>query len=355
MDSVREIADSIVDCVGQTPLVRLNRLFANSGISVLAKLEMMNPGGSMKDRPARYIIEHGLRSGVINADTHLIESTSGNLGIGLAMMAKTYGLQFTCVVDPKITKTNLEIIKQFGANIDMVTEPDEQGGYLKTRINRVQELLKTTPNAHWINQYGNELNWKAHYYGAGSEIVEQVDGPIDYLVCAVSTTGSILGFSRKVREAFPNVKVIAVDAVGSVIFGTPAGPRELPGIGASRVPELFTPQEIDEVVHVNDMESVKGCRELLEYEGIFAGGSSGSIIAAIRKIVPAIPKSSRVVTVLPDRGDRYLDTVYNEEWVERLYMKNSQDHTLGAFNNEPRSFYFISEQGRYHGTGRSIL
>jgi 2,3-diaminopropionate biosynthesis protein SbnA len=311
-------------------MVRLNRLFAGSGSSVLAKLEMMNPGGSMKDRPARYIIEHGLRSGIITADTHLIESSSGNLGIGLAMIAKTYGLRFTCVVDPKITKTNLEIIKQYGGNIDMVMKQDEQGGYLKTRIHRVQELLMTVPNAYWINQYGNELNWKAHYYGAGSEIVQQVDGPIDYLVCAVSTTGSILGFSRRVREAFPQVKVIAVDAVGSVIFGTPAGPRELPGIGASRVPELFSPQEIDEVVHVNDWESVKGCQALLNYEGIFAGGSSGSLIAAIQKVIPKIPCSSRIVTVLPDRGDRYLDTVYDEEWVKRLCCKHPQDTTIGA-------------------------
>ncbi|MFC4766600.1 2,3-diaminopropionate biosynthesis protein SbnA [Effusibacillus consociatus] len=312
------VADSIVACVGRTPLVRLKRLFEDSGVNVLAKLEMMNPGGSMKDRPARYIIEQGLRDGTIHSGTHLIESTSGNLGIGLAIMAKLYGLQFTCVVDPKITKTNLNIIKQLGANIDMVTEPDEQGGYLKTRIKRVKELVQKIPGGYWINQYANELNWKAHYHGAGSEIVEQVDGSVDYLVCAVSTTGSILGFSRRIREEFPDVKVIAVDAAGSVIFGALPGPRELPGIGASRVPELLSPGEIDEVIYVNDLESVKGCQDLLAFEGIFAGGSSGSVIAAIQKILPQIPPGSRVVTVLPDRGDRYLDTVYDEEWVRKL-------------------------------------
>lgn len=315
------MSDSIVDCVGNTPLVSLKRLFGGSGIEVLAKLELMNPGGSMKDRPAKYIIERGLREGRFDAGTHLIESTSGNLGIGLSMVAKVYGMRFTCVVDPKITRTNLSILKQMGANIDMVSEPDEQGGYLHTRIKRVQQLLTEVPHSYWINQYANEMNWQAHYHGAGSEIIEQVDGPIDYVICAVSTTGSILGIARRIREAHPNVKVIAVDAVGSVIFGTPSGPRELPGIGASRVPELYAPEEIDQAVHVTDLESVRGCRDLLQTEGIFAGGSSGSIIAAIQKIAGDLPKGSRVVTILPDRGDRYLDTVYDDQWVARCEEK----------------------------------
>jgi 2,3-diaminopropionate biosynthesis protein SbnA len=313
------ISSSIVDCVGQTPLVHLKRLFADR--KVYAKLEMMNPGGSMKDRPARYIIERGLRDGTFHEGTHLIESTSGNLGIGLAMAAKIYGLKFSCVVDPKITPTNLKILKQFGAQIEMVTEKDEYGSYLHTRIRRVKELLETIPNAYWINQYANAWNWQAYYHSVGREIIEQVDGPVDYLICAVSTTGSILGCSRRVREKFPHVKVIAVDAVGSVIFGAPPAPRELPGIGASRVPELVSPGEIDEVVYVDDLESAQGCRDLLAHEGIFAGGSSGSVIAAIRKIIHVIPPHSRIVTVLPDRGDRYLDSVYDDQWMENLSRK----------------------------------
>lgn len=312
------LSDSIVACVGNTPLVHLKRLFPQREVEVLAKLELMNPGGSMKDRPARYIIEQGLKDGTIHKGTHLIESTSGNLGIAISMIARVHGLTFTCVVDPKITKTNLNIIKQLGANIEMVHEPDDQGGYLKTRIKRVQELLASTPDAYWINQYANERNWKAYYEGTAREIVEQANGPIDYLVMAVSTTGSILGTARRIREAYPRVKVIAVDAVGSVIFGAPPAPRELPGIGSSRVPELLRREEIDEVVYVNDLESVAGCRELLASEGIFAGGSSGSVIAAIQKIIPSLPAASRVVTILPDRGERYLDSVYDEAWVQKL-------------------------------------
>ncbi|TCP68339.1 2,3-diaminopropionate biosynthesis protein SbnA [Baia soyae] len=317
-DWVPPIMGSYIDGIGHTPLVRLCSLFKETNICLYAKLEMLNPGGSMKDRPARYIIEQGLRDGTFQPDTHLIESTSGNLGIGLALVAQFYGLPFTCVVDPKITKTNLHMLGCLGAQIDMVHEPDEHGGYLQTRIRRVQELVEKIPNSSWINQYANPLNWQAHYYGTGNEIVKQIDGPIDYLVCAVSTTGSILGISRRVRETFPDVKVIAVDAVGSVIFGTPSLPRELPGIGASRVPELFTPDEIDQVIHINDRESVEGCYRLLERERIFAGGSSGSIVAALQKLVPRLPNHSRVVTVLPDRGERYLDSVYDKEWVSKL-------------------------------------
>lgn len=312
------VADSILDCIGQTPLVRLSSLFGAKGPSVYAKLEMMNPGGSMKDRPARYIIEQGLRDGTITPQTHLIESTSGNLGIGLALAAKRYGLKFTCVVDPKITSTNLRMITYLGANVDMVSEADEHGSYLQSRIRRVKELASQDPAGYWINQYANPLNWKAHYHGAGQEIVEQLNGRIDVLVCAVSTTGSILGISRRVKEANPQARIVAVDAVGSVIFGTPSKPRELPGIGANRVPELFSPGEIDQVIHVDDRESVLGCRKLLEREGIFAGGSSGSLVAALEKLLPTLSANANVVTVLPDRGERYLDTVYDEQWVGQL-------------------------------------
>ena len=178
--------------------------------------------------------------------------------------------------------------------------------------------MQETPHGYWTNQYANPLNWQAHYYGTGDEIVNQLDAPVDYLVLAVSTTGTLLGIARRLRMAFPHIRVIAVDAVGSIIFGQPSGPREIPGIGSSRVPELFCPDEIDDVVYVNDYEAALGCRLLLEREGIFAGGSSGAIVAALSKLVPVLPPLSRVVTVFPDRGERYLDLVYDDRWLEKI-------------------------------------
>ncbi|WP_309568586.1 2,3-diaminopropionate biosynthesis protein SbnA [Paenibacillus sp. sptzw28] len=315
------VKNSVAECVGTTPLVRLNRMFPQSHIEVIAKLEYMNPGGSMKDRPARFIIEEGFKSGTINQGTHIIESTSGNLGVALAMMARIYGLSVTCVVDPKIAPTNLNIMKQMGANIAMVEERDDQGGYLQTRIKRVQQLLQKEPNAFWINQYANDNNWRAHYEGTGSEIAESLEYA-DILVAGVSTSGSIMGTSRRMREKFAKLRVVAVDAVGSIIFGSPAGPRELPGIGASRVPELLNRSEIDEVIHVGDRDSAEGCRELLLSEGIFAGGSSGSVVAAIQRLIPTLePRADRpirIVTLFPDRGDRYMDLVYDDRWVQGL-------------------------------------
>ncbi|MFC4075651.1 2,3-diaminopropionate biosynthesis protein SbnA [Salinithrix halophila] len=312
------VKKSVLDCVGNTPLVSLDRLFPDPGFHVIAKLELMNPGGSMKDRPARFIIQQGLKNGTIPPDAHIIESSSGNLGVAIAMTAKVYGLKFTCVVDPKTTKTNVNILRQLGANVEIVQEPDDQGGYLKTRIQRVKELLHTIPDSFWINQYANDLNWQSHYYGTAKEMAEQLEEPVDVFFAPVSTSGSILGCARRLREKFPHIRIVAVDAVGSVIFGGKPGKRELPGIGSSRVPELLNPDEIDDVVYVSDREAVEGCRSLLGKEGIFAGGSSGSVVAAIRKTLPKLSHPCRVLTLFPDRGDRYLDMVYDDEWVAGL-------------------------------------
>jgi N-(2-amino-2-carboxyethyl)-L-glutamate synthase len=312
------IHDSVIGCVGSTPMVRLNRCFPEPDVEVLAKLEMLNPGGSMKDRPARFIIEQGLADGTLRPGMRLVESTSGNLGIALAMAAGVHGLSFTAVVDPKTSPANLRLLELFGADVEMVTDRDAAGGYLHSRVRRARELVESLPNATQINQYANELNWRAYHETAGEEILDAVDGPLDYLVAAVSTTGSIQGIARRLREDHPNLKVVAVDAVGSVIFGAPAGPRQIPGFGASRVPEIYDPAEIDDVLHVADAESTAGCRRLLATEKVFAGGSSGAVIAGVEHLISRLEGPARIVTVLPDRGERYLDLVYDDEWVANL-------------------------------------
>ncbi len=312
------IHDSVLDCVGSTPMVRLDRCFPEPHAEVLAKLEMLNPGGSMKDRPARYIVEQGLRDGSLRPGMRLVESTSGNLGIALAMAASLHGLSFTAVVDPKTSPANLRLLELFGADVDMVTEPDDSGGYLHTRVRRARELVTSTSGAVLVNQYANDRNWRSYHDTAGEEILRAVDGPIDYLVAAVSTTGSIQGIARRLRQDNPHLKVVAVDAVGSVIFGAQAGPRQLPGFGASRVPEILDRDEIDEVVHVADAESVAGCRRLLTTEKIFGGGSCGAVVTGLEHLVSRLEQPARIVTLLPDRGERYLDLVYDDEWAAGL-------------------------------------
>lgn len=326
------ILDSILDGVGGTPIVRLSRLFRDSRCEVMAKMELCNPGGSVKDRPARYIVERGLSDGSIPCNAHIIESSSGNLAIALAMVCRLRGLRFTAVVDPKISPTNLEIIRCYGGNIELVTEKDRRGGYLETRIERVNQMLGERPGTVWINQYANERNWQSHYHGEGEEILRDLDRPVDYLVLGVSTSGTLHGIARRLREAWPNLKVVAVDAAGSVLFGAPPCPRELPGIGASRVPELLRREEIGEVIHVDDYESAVACRELVNHEGIFAGGSSGSVIAAIQRLCAHLNNAARILTILPDRGERYLDTVYNDEWLSRMrdsHLARNPERSLG--------------------------
>ncbi|WP_445116084.1 2,3-diaminopropionate biosynthesis protein SbnA [Acinetobacter sp. WZC-1] len=321
------IHENILECIGNTPLIKLSRLFPERSMTVLAKMEMLNPGGSIKDRPALYMINEGLKAGIIKKGSHIVESSSGNLAIALAIACKIHQLKFTAVVDPKIASANLHMLKLYKANIEMVTEKDENGGYLKTRINTVKKLCEKLPDAVWINQYANPDNWKSHYFGEAEEIIRQMDGKPDYLVVGASTSGTIMGVSRRLKEEFPDLKIIAVDIVGSVLFGGTSGPRDIPGIGASAVPALLSPEEIDHVIYVDDYESALGCRELLEHEGIFAGGSSGSSVSAIKKLIPGIAEGSCVLTLLPDRGDRYLDLIYQDEWFEMVRHKHfSQQH-----------------------------
>jgi cysteine synthase A len=308
------VSASIIECIGSTPLVRLRRLF-NDGPQVYGKLELLNPGGSVKDRPARYIIERGIRDGTIEPGSTIVESSSGNFGIALAMAARIYELSFVCVVDPRIAPLNLRILKQLGARIEMVTEPDPYGGYLHTRLARVHELVRELPGAYWIDQYANELNARCHYDGIGSEIVEALGERVDVFVAAVSTTATLLGASRRLRDEWPDVRVVAVDAQGSVIFGGQPSRRDLPGIGSSRRPELLNEAEVDDVIYVDDHDSALGCRDLLLGEGILAGGSSGAVIAAVQRLVPHLARDARVVAVLPDRGERYMDLVYDDDWV----------------------------------------
>jgi N-(2-amino-2-carboxyethyl)-L-glutamate synthase len=309
---------SVMSCVGRTPLVELRRQFPPPGPVVIAKLELMNPSGSMKDRSACYIVERGLSDGTIHPHSHLVESTSGNFGIALAMAARVYDLTLTCVVDPKTASANLRILRSLGARVELVAEPDEHGCYLQHRLRRVAELCESLPGSVWVNQYGNQLSWQAHYHGTAAEILADLDRPLDCLVVPVSTTGTILGLARRLRCDFPALRVIAVDARGSVIFGGRPGPRYLPGLGAGRSPELLAAEEIDEVVYVSDREAVAGCRALAASEGILAGGSSGAVVAAVARLRPALPADFQVLTVLPDRGDRYLDLVYDDAWVDAL-------------------------------------
>lgn len=315
------VSNQVLSRVGNTPIIRLEACW-NSNIHLFSKLEFYNPTGSVKDRAASYIINKLLESGEIDKDTTMIESTSGNFGIALAAYCKRSGLRFIAVVDPHITPVNEMLIKSYGAEIIKVTEPDENGGYLLSRISKVKSLREEIENSYWVNQYGNPYNAEAYYYSLGEELCRRFER-LDYLFMGVSSGGTITGVSRRVKEKFPDARIIAVDIIGSVIFGNPPKKRFIPGIGSSLVPDILKSAKIDDVVMVDEVETIKMCHELLHKCFIFAGGSSGSVIAAVKKYFreKKLKKSIDVVTVFPDRGERYTNTIYNKEWCEAFFRK----------------------------------
>jgi N-(2-amino-2-carboxyethyl)-L-glutamate synthase len=316
---MRAMNKGILSAIGNTPLVQLTKVFPDLRFRLYAKLEALNPGGSMKDRPAFRILSEGLASGEIRRDTVIIESSSGNMGIGLAQACSCLGLKFICVVDPKTTAQNIRLLEAYGAQVDRVTEPDARTGeFLQARLNRVRALLASTRNGFWPNQYANLNNARAHHQTM-REIVTELGGRVDLLLCATSTCGTLRGCSEYARQQELPTRIIAVDAVGSVIFGSPPAKRLLPGHGAAVRPALYQADLADRVVHVTDLECITGCRLLARREAILAGASSGAVIMAVDRLRRTVPDGAVCVVILADRGERYLDTVYSDEWVEEHF------------------------------------
>jgi 2,3-diaminopropionate biosynthesis protein SbnA len=311
---------SILAAIGRTPLIHLRKVFPQAGFRLFGKLEALNPGGSIKDRAAFEVLTGALRSGAIGPETVVIESSSGNMGIGLAQVCRYHGLRFICVVDPKTAEQNLKVLKAYGADIDYVSEPDPATGeFLQARINRVQDLLRQIENSFWPNQYANPNNPAAHYRTTMAEIAKALDGKIDFLFVATSTCGTIRGCGEYVRDRGLPTRIVAVDAVGSRIFADLKAKRLIPGLGAAMRPPLCDLSLIAEYVHVNDLDCVVGCRRLVDREAILAGGSSGGVMAAVDKLQDRIPPGTNCVAILPDRGERYLDTIFSDDWVREHF------------------------------------
>ncbi|HEX3045782.1 MAG TPA: 2,3-diaminopropionate biosynthesis protein SbnA [Bacillota bacterium] len=316
------VYQNLFDTIGNTPLLKLksNDL---AEVNLYLKLEFYNPTGSAKDRAAAYIINKLLHLKEINQETILIESSSGNFGISLSAYCKAKGLQFCCIIDPNISATNEALIRNLGARVFKVMEPDPNGGYLLNRIAKVKELVTAIPNSYWVNQYGNPYNAEAYYQTLGEELCNELD-PIDYVFIGVSSGGTITGVSQKIKTRFPQAKIIAVDIEGSVIFGGAPKKRYIPGIGSSMVPSIIRFAKIDEVVTIDEKSTVEMCNELVQKYSIFAGGSSGSVFAAVKKYFRGQKTQTKpnVIAIFPDRGDRYINTVYNEKWCNEVLFQS---------------------------------
>lgn len=307
----------ILAAVGNTPSLKLTALSREWGLELYGKMELLNPGGSAKDRPALRMIREAWRAGAIRPGGTIVESSSGNMAISLAMIGGCLGLQVICVVDPRTTNANLAILRALGAKIDLVEQPDPATGeFLPARLARVQQLVAEIPGSFWPNQYANRNNVLAHYHTTMPEIVHQLQ-TVDYVFCAVSTCGTLRGLSEYARDHGLPTQFVAVDAEGSAIFGGNGGKRHFPGLGAGIVPPFCEPGLAHRVIHVTDREILAGCRELAEKEALLAGASSGAVIAAIRRVREELPRGTVCAAILHDKGERYMDTVFSEDWARR--------------------------------------
>ncbi|WP_318312606.1 2,3-diaminopropionate biosynthesis protein SbnA [Flagellimonas crocea] len=310
----KDIYNNILDTVGNTPLVQINRK-NNDGRAVFIKMEGLNPGGSMKDRTSNLIISEMLRKKEISPGGTIIESSSGNMAIGLAQACLFHGLDLIVVVDINLNPHTRKLLRAYGAEVVTIYEPHPEGGFLAARLKKVNELLDQVPNSVWSNQYQNPNNPGA-YQTTMKEIMQVLDNDLDYLFVATSTCGSLMGCMDYVKAKGLKTKIIAVDAVGSVLFGDKAGKRKIPGHGAGVASHFLNRDNVFDVIHVSDLECVQGCRKLLAQEAILPGGSSGGIFYAYEKYKHRLPQNSRSVLLFADRGERYLDTVYSPEWVK---------------------------------------
>lgn len=289
--------------------------------SVNLKIEGFTSGGSIKAKAALHMVDMLERSGKLKKGGKLVESSSGNLGLALSLICAAKGYEFTCISDPNISPQTKQLICAYGANLIIVDKVDSNGGYLTTRINKIKEILESDKSIIWINQYENIHNVEAHYRTTAPSILQEFP-VVDYLFVGAGTTGTLGGVSNYFKNFSPDTKIIAVDSIGSVTFGGSAGKRYIPGLGTSSTPPISDLSRFDHLIMVPEIESIKMCH-LMASKGLLLGGSSGTVLSAISAYAECIPKGSTVVAISPDFGDRYVETIYNFDWINRNFPETA--------------------------------
>jgi cystathionine beta-synthase len=309
--------ENIVDAVGRTPLVRLGRIERSEGIRarLLAKVEYLNPGGSVKDRPAVKMIEVAEKEGLLKPGGTVIEPTSGNTGAGLALAASVKGYRCICVMPDKTSKEKQDLLKALGAEVIVTPTglpPDDPDSYYAV----AERLAREIPGGFKPGQYENPANPLAHYETTGPEVWEQTDGRITHFVAGMGTCGTITGTGHYLKEQNPEVKVVGADPEGS-IFSDPSNVHTyaVEGVGEDFYPGNYDPEVVDEVIQVDDRESFLMTRQLMREEGLFVGGSCGMAVVAAVRAAKGLPESAVMVVLLPDTGRNYVSKVFDDEWV----------------------------------------
>jgi cystathionine beta-synthase len=321
--------NTVLEAIGQTPIVRINRLATGLSAAIYAKVEFVNPGGSVKDRIALAMVESAEREGLLKPGGTIVEATSGNTGVGLAMVAAVKGYRCIFVMPDKMSAEKIRLLKAYGAEVVITpTNAESNGpeGYSGVAVRLVNEI----PNAWQPNQFTNMNNPDFHYRSTGPEIWEQTEGKITCFVSGVGTGGTVSGVGKFLKEKNPKIRVVAADPEGSILSGDSPKPWAVEGIGEDYVPQTFNSQMVDDWVRVGDTESFMVARNMSRMEGLLVGGSCGTAMAAALRYARRLGPNDLVVVLCPDTGRNYLSKLYSDEWmIERGFMKPAvKPHTV---------------------------
>lgn len=316
---------SVLDLIGKTPLIKLNRITSPLEGNYYAKVEAFNPGHSSKDRIAAYIIEEAERKGILKKNSTIIETTSGNTGFSLAMVSIVKGYECVLAVSSKSSQDKIDMLKSMGAKVYVCpahVSADDPRSYYQV----AKRLHSEIKGSVYINQYFNDLNIEAHYKTTGPEIWEQTDGQITHLVACSGTGGTISGTAKYLKEQNPNIRILGVDAFGSVLKkyhetgefdSNEIYPYRIEGLGKNLIPDATDFDVIDEFIKVSDEDSAHTAREISRSEGLFVGYTSGAVMQAVKQLslMGEFDKNSQVVVIFPDHGSRYMSKIYSDEWM----------------------------------------
>ncbi len=318
----KNVYNNILDVVGNTPLVKLRKVTAGTKSEIFAKLEFMNPMGSVKDRAAKYMIEKAEEDGRIKKGQLIIENSSGNTALGLALVAIQKGYKLKVIVRDRISPEKINQLEALGVDVHKVDSslpPEDPDSYNKV----TPRIVKENQDSYFPDQHNNRENNDSHYNSTGPEIWEQMDGKIDYFIAGIGTGGTIGGVAKYLKEKDPKIKVIAIDPFGSIFYNyfktgkiTESSPYLIEGLGDEFLINCADFSNIDDIYQISDKDSFKFARKLMKEEGILGGGSSGSALWGALKLANSLEKPARIVTIFPDGSARYLSTIFNDEWMK---------------------------------------